>query len=532
MGRDLNNCNIFNIYKRLLSSDFLWKAYWEVSNKKGANTKSINDETLDGFSEIEVNYIIQKLKDHSYTFKPIKRIYVEKSNGKKRPLGIPNPRDKVVLKAMSMVLEEIYEPLFLNTSHGFRSNFGTHTALESVTKWTGTQWFIEGDISACFDSIQHSLLIKILSKEVKDKQFMDLCWKAIRVNYVEFPNLNIEKKNIVGTHQGSTLSPILSNIFLHELDMFVNTLIIESKTSGPTSKENLEYKKIHTKISTLRQPFLPSWRYKPLSEEKKKQRLSEILCLEKLRRQLPSILKSNGFRIYYVRYADDFLIGVNGNEIIAKTLRLKIEEFLKSELQLLLNVSKTKIISAITNRAFFLSAYVRAMTSRINDQPTRKQSTTKTGRKVRARIPQGYNRCFVPIENIVKKLRDQGICRIYNFKNRQIIPTKKTSWIHLDIGAIIQKYNYLWNGLLNYYSFAYNRSQLNYVQYLLLHSAACTLMNKLKLSSRAKVFKKFGKELIVIKETKKELIKEVRFNFQKTFKRLEKFNTGKRNKKT
>jgi retron-type reverse transcriptase len=87
---------------------------------------------------------------------------------------------------------------------------------------------------------------------------MDLCWKAIRVNYVEFPNLNIEKKNIVGTHQGSTLSPILSNIFLHELDMFVNTLIIESKTSGPTSKENLEYKKIHTKISTLRQPFLPS----------------------------------------------------------------------------------------------------------------------------------------------------------------------------------------------------------------------------------------------------------------------------------
>jgi hypothetical protein len=121
------------------------------------------------------------------------------------------------------------------------------------------------------------------------------------------------------------------------------------------------------------------------------------------------------------------LIGVNGNEIIAKTLRLKIEEFLKSELQLLLNVSKTKIISAITNRAFFLSAYVRAMTSRTNDQPTRKQSTTKTGRKVRARIPQGYNRCFVPIENIVKKLRDQGICRIYNFKNRQIIPTKKTS---------------------------------------------------------------------------------------------------------
>jgi group II intron reverse transcriptase/maturase len=455
-------------------------------------------------------------------------VYIEKSDGRKRPLGIPSPKDKIVLKAMSIILEKIYEPTFLGTNHGFRPKRGTHSALESITKWSGVKWFIEGDITACFDSIQHNLLIKSLSKKIKDKQFIDLCWKAIRVNYVEFPNTNIEKRNTIGTPQGSTLSPILANILLHELDVFMDALITESKASGSTTKPNPEYIKIHTKISSKRQPFLSSWRYKPLTEEKKKERLFDILRLEKLRRQLPSTIKSNGYRIYYIRYADDFLVGINGNEIVAKKLKLQIEEFLKSELQLTLNVSKTKITSAITNRAFFLGSYIRAMTSRTNDQPTRKNSVTKTGRKVRGRIPQGYIRCFAPIESIVKKLQEQSICRIVNFRNRQVIPTRKTSWVNLDLVTIIQKYNHLWNGLLNYYSFAYNRAQLNFIQYLILHSAACTIMNKLKLSSRAQVFKKFGKELIVAREDKKKQVKEIKFNYYESLKRLEKFNTGKK----
>jgi hypothetical protein len=142
---------------------------------------------------------------------------------------------------------------------------------------------------------------------------------------------------------------------------------------------------------------------------------------------LASSIKSDGYRIYYIRYADDFLIGINGGEIIAKTLKLKIEEFLKNELQLSLNVSKTKITSAITSRAHFLGAYIRALTSRTNDQPNRNDSFTRTGRKVRARVPQGYIRCFAPIEKIVQKLQEQGICKIHNFKNRQVIPTRKTS---------------------------------------------------------------------------------------------------------
>jgi|TARA_Y100000739_G_scaffold222943_1_gene225122 hypothetical protein len=134
-----------------------------------------------------------------------------------------------------------------------------------------------------------------------------------------------------------------------------------------------------------------------------------------------------GFRLYYVRYADDFLVGINGNEVIAKMVKSKIQDFLSSKLNLSLNVSKTKITSALTNRAYFLGASIRAMTSRTNDQPNRKNSITKQNRKVRARVPQGYIRCFAPLESIVKKLQDHGICRIYDFKNRQVIPTRKPS---------------------------------------------------------------------------------------------------------
>jgi len=250
--------------------------------------------------------------------------------------------------------------------------------------------------------------------------------------------------------------------------------------------------------------------------------------LEKLRRQLPSTIKSERFQVYYVRYADDFLVGINGNETVAKSLKLKIEKFLEHELQLSLNASKTKITSAVTNRAFFLGSYIRAMTSRINDQRNRKNSFSNSGQKIRAITSQDYIRCFAPIENIVKKLQEQGICRIVNFKNRQVIPTRKTSWVFLDVELIIQKYNYLWDGLLNYYSFAYNRAQLNFVQYLIHHSAACTLMNKLKLSSRAKVFKKFGKNLTVTKHNEQKSIKPIQFNYRPTLTRLEKFNIGKK----
>lgn len=230
----------------------------------------VTNETLHTYSEEQLLALRKELKDHSFKFKPIRRIYIPKKNGGTRPLGIPNPFDKVALKAASNVLEEIYEgnEIFLDCSHGFRPGKSTHTALSQIKKWTSVKWFIEGEISK-FDTINHDLLQSLLEKRIDDREFMDFYRKAVKSTYVDLAKHRIDP-SIVGTGtvgSGGTdcgsMSPILSNILLHELDHWISKEFVEPcKASGKTSKPNPEYKKIHTRISNLRQYFSENYRYK------------------------------------------------------------------------------------------------------------------------------------------------------------------------------------------------------------------------------------------------------------------------------
>lgn len=158
---------------------------------------------------------------------------------------------------------------------------------------------------------------------------------------------------------------------------------------------------------------------------------------------MPSKIPGKGHRIYYVRYADDFLIGINGHYDIAVKVREEVANYLEEVLKLKLNMDKTKITSATNDRATFLGAQVRAITSQTNDQPRRKGSKTDAGRKIRARIPQGHIRAFVPLERVVKKLQEQGMCKIRDFARRDVIPTRKVAWVNLEMDDIISRYNYV-----------------------------------------------------------------------------------------
>ena len=163
------------LYRNLLNPMFFIEAYSNIYAKEGNMTPGIDGKTIDGMSKEKIDSLIHKIKDFSYKPKPVKRVYIPKSNGKTRPLGIPCFEDKLVQEVIKNILESIYEPRFSKFSHGFRQQRSCHTALLQIKRtFTGTKWFIEGDIEGFFDNINHHILINILRKKIDDEQFISL----------------------------------------------------------------------------------------------------------------------------------------------------------------------------------------------------------------------------------------------------------------------------------------------------------------------------------------------------------------------
>ena len=134
-------------------------AYGRIYSNKGAMTPGATQETADGMSLGKIGHIIDAMRHERYRFSPVKRVNIPKKNGKIRPLGLPTWSDKLVGEVMRLLLEAYFEPQFSDRSHGFRPKRGCHTALTEVgNTWTGTTWFIEGDISDCFGSIDHQVV--------------------------------------------------------------------------------------------------------------------------------------------------------------------------------------------------------------------------------------------------------------------------------------------------------------------------------------------------------------------------------------
>lgn len=229
------------------------------------------------------------MKDGSFQFKPGRRVQIPKP-GKTttRPLTIAPPRDKIVQEVMRMILEVIFEPTFSDDSHGFRTGRGCHTALRQVkTQFGAATTIIEGDISKCFDSFDHKILIKLIEKKVSDSRFIQLIWKALRAGYMEFHNV---ENSIIGTPQGSIISPLLANIYLHEFDLFVEQLK-KNYTKGITSSRNPQYRKLE---------YLRAKANKTGDFEQGVKFLKEM---QQIKSRLTDDSKFR--RMYYVRYADD-----------------------------------------------------------------------------------------------------------------------------------------------------------------------------------------------------------------------------------
>jgi group II intron reverse transcriptase/maturase len=172
---------------RLMEDQILWhEAYANIYANKGAITPGVDEVTLDGFSEERVASIIKQLKDGTYQFQPVRRVFIPKKNGKKRPLGISSGDDKLVQEVVRIILERIYEPIFEDSSHGFRPKRSPHTALEQIDEhWGSIKWIVDMDIRDYFNTIDHELLVELLKKKIDDTRFLRLIKAMLDAGYLE-----------------------------------------------------------------------------------------------------------------------------------------------------------------------------------------------------------------------------------------------------------------------------------------------------------------------------------------------------------
>src|SRR6266498_2804553 len=231
------------LYRQLFNSQLYLLAYGRIYANKGAMTPGATPETVDGMSMGKIGRVIDAMRHERYRFRPVRRVHIPKKNGKTRPLGLPTWSDKLVGEVVRLLLEAYYEPTFSDRSHGFRPGRGCHTALREVANtWTGTTWFIEGDIADCFGSFDHSVMLSILAEKIHDNRFLRLLRNMLQVGYLEDWKWNV---TLSGAPQGGVVSPILSNIYLHKLDNYVETVLIPQHTQGERRRLNIDYKRLH-----------------------------------------------------------------------------------------------------------------------------------------------------------------------------------------------------------------------------------------------------------------------------------------------
>ncbi|WP_197716126.1 reverse transcriptase domain-containing protein [Priestia endophytica] len=463
------------LYRNLYNPSFFLDAYQNIYAKEGNMTAGTDGLTIDGMSQTRIKELISKLKDCSYQPKPVRRVYIPKQNGKKRPLGIPSIEDKLVQEVLKNLLESIYEPTFSKYSHGFRPQKSCHTALVQIKgTFTGCRWFVEGDIEGFFDNIDHHTLINILRKRIEDEQFISLIWKFLTSGYLEEWKFH---KTYSGTPQGGILSPLLANIYLNELDNFMSRYKPKFDV-GKTRKINPVYSAIQHKLAHLRQELREVKGKNELRETEITKDINELI---KVRDGIAakSPMDSGYKRIQYVRYADDFLIGVIGSKEDAIKVKEDLANFLNTELKLTLSMEKT-LITNTKHKVRFLGYDIKVL----RDNQSKRRSNG-----VRTRAFSLKCEFYMPTDLIYSRLFKKGVIKV-NQKTGQWKPIHRPALIKLEPLEILKNYNAEIRGTYQYYQLAVNVCHLNSYKYLLEYSMYKTLANKYR-TTLAKAKQKF-----------------------------------------
>ena len=461
------------LYRYLLRPDIYFVAYKNLYANSGAATKGVNEDTADGFSEAKIDNIIKALADETYQPMPVRRTYIQKKNNRKKlcPLGIPTFTDKLVQEVLRMILEAVYEPIFLDVSHGFRTKRSCHTALKQLRReFNGTRWFVEGDIKGCFDNINHAVLVGLLNNKIKDARITKLIYKFLKAGYLENWQYH---KTYSGTPQGGIISPLLANIYLHELDKFVMKLKSEFDTPG-VGQITPEYRELHNEIKRL------SHRLTKVTGEERELVLAEYKPKRQKLMSIPCTAQTDK-KLKYVRYADDFLIAVKGSCEDCQWIKSKLAEFIGDVLKMELSEDKT-LITHSSKCARFLGYDVRV----------RRNGKIKRGGPghVKMRTLNGGVELLVPLNDKIRQfVFTKGVA--IQKEDGSMFPVHRKYLVGLTDLEIVSVYNAELRGICNYYGMASNFCKLNYFAYLMEYSCLKTLASKHK-TSLSKTIDKFN----------------------------------------
>ena len=454
-------------YRLLYQRALYLRAYGKLYRNDGAMTPGATTETVDGMSLEKIDAIIELVRAERYRWTPVRRTYIPKKNGKRRPLGLPSWSDKLLQEVIRSILEAYYEPQFSDRSHGFRPGRGCHTALREIRQQgRATKWFIEGDLCACYDSIDHTVLLSILSESFEDNRFLRLMDGLLKAGYLEDWKFNTTYS---GVPQGGVVSPILSNVVLDRLDKYVETQLIPAYIRGQQRKTYPPYVKLTKQALQARRQG--DWHH--------------ARQLRQQAQQLPSRDPEdpNFRRLWYVRYADDILLGLAGPKSEADAIKSAIAAFLRDELHLALSDEKTLITHARDEKAKFLGYEVHILHE--NSQHDRRRQRCING-SVGLRIPREVR---------------QAKCAAYKRRGKPVHLPQRTLD---DAYSIVAKYQAEYRGIVQYYRMAYNLHTLHLLKRVMEESLVRTLARKYR-TTCTKIYRRYGTRLQTAEGTYKVL---------------------------
>ncbi|MGH3248247.1 MAG: reverse transcriptase domain-containing protein [Trebonia sp.] len=411
------------LYRQLFNRDLYLLAYGNIYSNKGAMTPGVSEETADGMTEEKIDQIIGLMRREKYRFSPARRVYIPKRNGKLRPLGMPTWSDKLVGEVVKLLLEAFYDPQFSDGSHGFRRTRGCHTALREINNtWTGTTWFIEGDISDCFGSLDHEILLGIMAEKIHDNRFLRLMRNMLKAGYLEDWTY---RDTLSGVPQGGTVSPVLSNIYLDKLDKFVEQELIPQYTRGSHRRVGPAYAGLEYRLRKARA------RGDRAAARDTRARMRAIPSRDPM---------DPGYRrLKYARYADDHILGFIGPKAEAEEIKARLATFLRETLGLELNQQKTLITHARSQRARFLGYDITVQRSSASSPGTPRAANGN----IALRMPP----------DVIK-----AQCARYREHGK---PWHRPRLQNLDDYDIVRTYGAEYRGVANYYLLALDAHKLS-----------------------------------------------------------------------